>query len=102
MLYTNSPASNVVTSSPDVWENNKNEYKFLSRESKGEGVVLETIQPIYTFTHKQLGNVTKFMKPYSIYRSKDQSTDICAYCGQDNGKHSENRVGYDCGWCGSN
>jgi hypothetical protein len=30
------------------------------------------------------------------------SSDVCVYCGHDNGYHSESRYGFDCGSCGSN
>lgn len=28
--------------------------------------------------------------------------DICFYCGHNNGPQGEDRVGWDCGWCGGN
>lgn len=38
----------------------------------------------------------------NLYVEATIDSDICLYCGYDNGKRGEERHGYDCGYCGSN
>jgi hypothetical protein len=50
------------------------------------------------------GKATARVRSWVSYQwvGSDPASDICTYCGHDNGYHSEGRYGFDCGSCGSN
>jgi hypothetical protein len=50
------------------------------------------------------GAATARVREYWQYAAigNGPSSDVCWYCGHDNGLHSEGRNGFDCGGCGCN
>jgi hypothetical protein len=57
-------------------------------------------QLVETGNGKAIARVREYWRYHWI--GEGPSSDICWYCGHDNGFRSEGRNGFDCGSCGSN